>query len=168
MQLKGKERHVIFSTDVCDMYDVLRQDPEFAHISDDRLWELAYDEINNQIDDECNYNLDIDLKSDIVLVGNVVRWNGSFSAWKETKTRNIGKAIRDAMGAFSGDNTFTVYVQDGKVLLEQYGHDNPTSPSVIEFRMLNANYDNYEATDWNEVSDPITQFVNKVYGWEAA
>ncbi len=167
IQLKGKPRKVIFTTDACDIYDNLRKDSEFEEASDNEIWELAYEEISNIVDDECNYNLNIDLNGDIILVGDIVRWNGAYPAHRETRTHNIGKAILDAMSAFDGDNKFTVYVQDGKVLLEQYGHDNPMSPSIVEFRVLNSNYDDFEARDWDEVSDPITPYVNKVYGWEA-
>ncbi len=167
-----KNSHTIFSTDVCDEYEALRLDPEYEEESDDVIWEMACENVSEHMDDELDYNLNKGLKSEIVLVGTVCTWRGSFSAFKFINTKNIGEAIKKAMCSFEGgDNTFEAYVTNGRVYLSQYGHDNPTNPSIIEFRMLNPEADKEELNSVEDIeknSIPITPFVNEVYGWEDA
>jgi hypothetical protein len=167
-----QDKHTIFSTDVCDEYEALRNDPEFEDESDDALWNMANDNVNLHMDDELGYNLDKDLKNEIVLIGTISRRNGCFSAFKFIDTKNIGDAIKKAMYSFDGsDNTFEAYTANGKTYLSQYGHDNPTNPSIIEFRMLNPDADGEELVSVEDIekhSIPITPFVNEVYGWEVA
>ena len=168
-KMHGKMRHVIFSTDVCEEYFALHQNPEFKNFKDEILWDFACDNIYNLVNDECKCNLDVELKDHIVLTGNICRWNGSFGGYKNPGTKNIGVAIMKAMESFDGENTFKVYTEGGRTYLEQYGHDNPTNPSIVEFRMLNAGIDSDELGEIDIVANsvPITPYVNDVYGWES-
>lgn len=167
-------KHIIWDNDVCNMYDCVKNnledvfpDTKEEDITDDMIWDAAYEEIEVNLDAEI-CNLDIDLDKEIVLIGDIVRWDGSHSAHTELKTNNIGKAMEEAVTKWDGDNTFEIYVEDGRMFISQTGHDNPCSPSVFEFRMLKPDYDEWEDEISLENTESIGNKVSKVYGWEAA
>ena len=157
----------LWSNNNCDMFDIIKNDlaeffpdygeEELAEISDDTIWDMAYEEIVNDLD--ClKSNLDKEVDGNLILVGTLQRWNGAFSASKDLNTSNIGEAISVALGAFDGDNTFNIDLEDGKLLIKQWGHDNPTSPSEFEF----VEVDEDNPKDMKSIGS----YVNQVYGWE--
>ena len=154
----------LWNSSECNMFDIIKNDiEEFFpdcvedEISDDMVWDLAYEEIVNDLD--ClKSNLDIDVDGNLILVGTLQRWSGAYTAIKDLNTKNIGDAISIAIGAFGGDNTFNIDLEDGKLLIKQWGHDNPTSPSVFEFVEVDENNP--------EEMKSIGGYVNQVYGWE--
>ena len=171
-------KKVIYSNDICEVYDNIKnnqadffpeaEDPNDEARNDDEIWSRAYKEIENRLEDEVA-NLDVDVNGQIILIGTIERWNGSFPAYKLLKTQNIGEALREAMTGFSGDNTFEIYVDKGKMYLSQTGHDNPTNPSIIEFRELTNNFDELE-NDKPDIllknSRSLAPYACNVYGWE--
>lgn len=97
--------------------------------------DAAYEHINTALNDEA-YNLSIDAGADIFLIGELQKWNGCGSAYADLETSNIGEAMKKAISKFSGDNDFEIFVEDGKMMISQLGHDNPVNPSVFEFRVV--------------------------------
>lgn len=172
-------KHMIFNNDVCEMYSSIETEPaefseadeeELLELSDDKKWDQAYEEIENWLDTEMS-NLDIDVNGQILLIGKEQRWNGARSVYKVLDTKNIGQSMQDAMNCFGGDNTFEVYAEDGSMFLSQTGHDNPTTPSIIEFREMTVDFDELEddlpATLYSH-SRPLAPYACDVYGWEVA
>lgn len=134
------DKFEIWNNDACDIYDSLRDeelvDIDEEDIDEEYLWDLAYEIVSNYKDEQIKNILDIDMMHNLIAVGNLERWNGSRSAYKDLETENIADAIDVVLGAYDGDNSFSVYVEDGKLLVSQLGHDNPTNPSIMEIRML--------------------------------
>ncbi len=162
--------NLIWNNDACAIYDDLKKDPEYQKMNDTDLWSEAYHLVEDYLGDEVS-NLNIDKDNKIILIGNVVHWNGSFSAYKILDTNNIGKALRQAISSFDGENSFEIYEEDGSLKLSQRGHDNPVSPSIIEFRVLTTDFDELD-NDKPETlianSKSLGADAAKVYGWNAA
>ncbi len=163
-------RHEIWNNDVCKMADELKSEEEYLEMNEEQLFNTAYDTIEENL--VCDIeNLNIEAPGEIILIGRLVRWNGTYGVHKCLGTNNIGKAITEALGAWSGDNSFELYVEDGKMYISQLGHDNPTNPSVMEFRSLTKDY--WDITDHNTnnllaISEELGNKVANVYGWEVA
>ncbi len=168
----------IWDNDVCREINAMEANPEeyfFDHteeyiktLSDEEKYEIAYDRINDWLNDEVA-NLNINTTGRIILIGTIQRWNGGFSAYKLLSTTNIGEAMKDAIASFDGDNEFEIYVKDGGMYLAQTGHDNPTNPSIIEFRYLTCDFDdlaNDRPDTLKENSLPVAPAVCTVFGWE--
>ena len=146
------------------------EEEELSELSDQDYWDEAYRQIEDWFYTEM-MNLDVKAPGKIILIGTMERWNGSFSAYKELGTDNIGEALEKAVQSFDGDNIFEAYCESdtGKMLISQTGHDNPTNPSVFEFRALKV--DMYDLDDDSqktllEASEPIGRYAADVYGWE--
>lgn len=165
----------IYSNDVTEMYDALKKELEAGTLEDgedmdeDTLWDKAYEYVEEYLEDEI-LNLDKAPGGEIILIGTLQRWNGAYKVHKNLGTDNIGKAIPRAFGCFGGDNTFKVYIEDGRMYLSQYGHDNPVSPSIMEFRVLNkgVDYDELEVGEIEANSFSPAPTVAEVYGWDLA
>ncbi len=172
-------KRLVWDNDVCDMYDAIKKEPtEFfpemdeEDITEDMMWDEAYEEIERWLGDE-QMNLDVDKENHIFLMGTLVRWDGARAAYKDLGTCNIGKALRKAISAFDGDNSFEIYVEGNKLLIAQRGHDNPTNPSIMEFRTLKDCYSledftwSHEDTVKNMLkhSRGLAREVRQVYGW---
>jgi hypothetical protein len=163
------KRNIIWNNDVCEMEKSIRECPsdffEAEDVSDEDVWEMAYSEIERNLDDE-ESNLSIKVPGTIIMTGSLQRWDGSRNAYKELKTNNIGKAIREAVMSFDGDNSFEIYEEDGKLMLSQTGHDNPCNPSIFEFKRIDEavleETDNVEKESYS-----IGSLVSEVYGWVA-
>lgn len=167
-------KNIIYSNDVCSMYDEIKKNPreffsdEEGEVSDEQMWNEAYDQIELSLEDE-QANLDIDLPGELILIGTLERWNGAYPVYKELDTRNIGEGIVKAMASFGGDNHFEVYVEDGKMKISQLGHDNPTNPSIMEFRQITVDLYDLDSDDTATLianSLPIARQVCDVYGWD--
>lgn len=170
-------KNIIYSNDVCNMYDVVRANleeffskDEIDDVEDDQIWDVAYREVEIDLEAE-QTNLSVETDGKLILIGTLQRWNGPASAYKELKTRNIGEAIVEAMSAFGGDNTFEIYEEDGGIYISQTGHDNPTNPSIMEFREMTRELeelDNDYPETLRKASIPIGCYAQNVYGWNAA
>lgn len=135
IDLKGKIRRELFSNDVNVIVDELSNDEDYKHLEIGSLYEMANDMLFTDYE-ELKHLLDIDLDGEIVLMGRLVRWNGPISLIKECHTRNLGEAIDAAYHSFDGDNRITFFIQNGELMMEQYGHDNPCSPSLFKIRSV--------------------------------
>ena len=171
-------KRTIYSNDVCETYDYIKNYleeffpdlDEDEEVNDDEIWSRAYDEIEIRLGDE-EANLDVDTNGQIILVGTIERWNGAFPVYKLLKTQNVGEAMKEAMASFGGDNTFEIYVNEGKMYLSQTGHDNPTNPSIVEFRELTDDFDELEDDRPDTLlkkSKSLAPYACNVYGWEVA
>ena len=174
-------RNRIWENDACREYQEMEANPAeywpdeeegfYENLTEEAKWEEVYDRIQTWFEDECA-NLNINTNGQIILTGRIVRWDGPRSAYKLLDTTNIGKAMKKAIQSFgNGDNYFEIYVEDGRMFISQTGHDNPTNPSIIEFRSMTCDFyedledDRPETILRNSVS--IAPTVCKVYGWEA-
>ena len=131
--------------------------------------DAAYEHINTALNDEA-YNLSLDAGADIFLIGELQKWNGCGSAYADLETSNIGEAMKKAISKFSGDNDFEIFVEDGKMMISQLGHDNPVNPSVFEFRVVRPESDYCEiGLSYKEnlkITRRIGDIVANVYGWK--
>ena len=172
-------KHLVWDNDVCSMYDAIQEEPtEFfpeideEDITNSMMWNEAYEQIERNLGDE-QMNLDIEKENHIFLMGILQRWNGSYPAYKDLETCNIGDALLKAIQSFDGDNSFEIYVEGKRLLIAQRGHDNPCSPSIMEFRVLKDCYSlddfkcNHEDTVKNMMkhSKSLATDVRNVYGW---
>ena len=168
--------HTIWDNDACTMFDAISKAPDEFGLDgnpcDDEIWDEAYRQIENNLGDEIA-NCDITKEGEIIAIGTIERWCGSYKAYKSLKTHNIGEAFQKILAAFSGDNSFELYEDNGEVYLTQRGHDNPTNPSIFMLRELNANslddflLDNDDSQeDLMKNSKALGSDVCKVYGWE--
>ena len=166
------KKNVIFSNDYCDMSKAIAEE-----IGKDPEPEEVYDNIDAWFEGEM-VNLDQELDGFIFAVGTIVRWNGTVNAYKR-----IGSNLKDCLcNTFDlSENTVTLYEKNGRLYAEATGHDNPCSPSVIEFRLFrtDSEYDTEceleeYLTEDNYIekaeaaSEPIGDYVAKVYGFKAA
>lgn len=165
------KKRMIWNNDVCSEIDALEKDCFFAEseiTSEEEKMDAAYEYINSVLSDEVS-NLDVDLEGDIFLIGELQRWNGRSSAYADLETSNIGEAMKKAISKFSGDNDFEIFVEDGKMMISQLGHDNPVNPSVFEFRVVRPESDYCEIGLSHEENLKATRrigdIVAKVYGW---
>lgn len=168
------EKKIIYSNDVCSRYDYLKEcrdngEESFENCTDEDLWGIAYEMVETDLEDEM-MNLDREPGGEIIIKGSLQRWNGRYSVHKALGTANLGEAMQKAMACFGGDSTIEIYVEDGKMLLTQYGHDNPVSPSVMEFLVLNRDVDadDLDPDEFEDNSFSPAQTVADIYGWDAA
>lgn len=166
------EKRMIWNNDVGIEMDALEKDGFFAEseiTSEEEKMDAAYEHINTALNDEA-YNLSIDTGADIFLIGELQRWNGRGSAYADLETSNIGEAIKKAISKFSGDNDFEIFVEDGKMMISQLGHDNPVNPSVFEFRVVRPESDYCKIGLSHEENLKATRHIGdivaKVYGWK--
>lgn len=165
-------KHVIWNNDICEMVHSIKECPEehfedsdIENLSDEEIFEEANDSIQNWLGDEvCNLNKT--LPGTIILTGTLQRWDGPRSVYKDLGTKNVGESIRKAISCFEGDNSFEIYVEDGKMYISQTGHDNPTNPSIFEFKLVNSDEMDSDDFDSNRDSKSIGSIPCEVYGWK--
>lgn len=127
-------KRVIWHNDASAHFDyIMEENPD---MSDEQVWQACYDQIDACYDAE-QVNL-AGCKTDgaIVALGKVQRWCGARSGFAELDGDSVADIVRFvARVAAEGDNTATLFVDDGgDIVLEMYGHDNPTSPTRMVFR----------------------------------
>lgn len=182
-------KHIIWTTDITDE-DLAAAKEEMAENgkkdpTDSEIWEWAQENNSMWFDDEQANLGHIYLTGEIFLMGTLQRWDGKHSVYNGLGTKNVGKSLQAALDCFDGDNSFEIYVEDGRMYLAQWGHDNPTSPSIMEFRAI-LGYDSLEdyknddrysiCPDLFKNSDAPSELlqhsmtpareVSDVYGWE--
>ena len=79
---------------------------EYPNASESELYQLIHDQNDNYLDDERS-NLNIQLGSPILVIGDIERWNGRVSGYKEIQSGNI----RDCLYA---DTDYTTWFVDKK------------------------------------------------------
>lgn len=114
--------------------------------------------------------LDKEVDGVIYAVGTVERWNGSFRAYKRCGT-NLKSIFRTFN---SPDDQVCYYVENQRLYGEQLGHDNPVSPSKVEFRLFKKDVDERLWNAWVEegnkakvdrMSKGLGRTVNMACGW---
>lgn len=141
-------RHIIWSNDAVAEYNWLEQNPakvremlgyeENEPFTEENLWGLAYEQVDANFDAECANLQNCKTDGIILALGKVERWNGTRSAFAELTGNSVADILRFVADKAAG-NTATLFVQDGDIILEMYGHDNPTSPTRMTFRALRRN-----------------------------
>jgi len=163
----------IWNNDVVAMFaDIEKNKADYFEtedeITDDMIWERAYEEVEELLNCEKS-NLNISLNGKAIAIGKISRWNGTASAHKICESNTIGEVISEVISSFEGENSFSVDISEGELVITQYGHDNPTSPSIIKVREMTADYDDLESYSTEilmENSRSIAKQICDVYGWE--
>ena len=69
----------------------------------------------------------------MIAVADLVLWDGARPAFRE----NVGTKLSDALKVAASDETWQIYLNDdGELVAEQLGHDNPVNPTVMRFRAV--------------------------------
>lgn len=172
-------KHLVWDNDSVSLADSLAKEEE------DKSFEELLEEANELVetylgDEKINLEDKIPLGDSIVLVGEIVRWNGPKNAYKKLNASNIGDAIVEMANIFDwSDNSIEIYVEDGRLYMSQKGHDNPVSPTIVEARAYNSeDEDKIEDLLYEYISDntksldkliaetsPIGSEIAEVYGW---
>lgn len=105
-------------------------------VDNELIWEFVYETIQSNLEAEEENLSSLTKPGEIFLIGTLERWDGSHRAYKNLSTKNVGEALEKAVSSFDGDNTFEISIEDKKMLIRQWGHDNPTNPSEFEFRFV--------------------------------
>ena len=184
-------KQTIWSNNVADTYkDILLAESQSkdsgngeVNWDDNAVWEQAYNEVEMGRDDMLS-NLDsIRTKGSVIIIGTIERWNGAVKVYKEPdkNSHSLSDAIATALSSFGGgDNSFEVYYENGSVFLNQYGHDNPANPAVLEFRetaqgtavgdlenAYEANSEGMSIVDYLiKHTGPLGYIAERVYGFE--
>lgn len=99
--MKNNEKYIIWSNwnldidDECwaDYFSQMEDDLE-EEFSDDEKWEMMYELNNEYLDDErCNLNIKLD--DDIIVIGDIGRWNGRVRGYKLIESGNIRDCLSD-------------------------------------------------------------------------
>lgn len=164
------KKRMIWNNDVCSEMNALEKDGFFAESeTEEEKMDETYEYISNALSDEAS-NLDIDLDEDIFLIGVLQRWNGCGSAYADLETSNVGEAMEKAVSLFSEDDTIEIFVENERMKISQFGHDNPVNPSVFEFRVVRPENDRREiGLSYKEnlkATRRIGDIVANVYGWK--
>lgn len=166
-------KNIIWHNDVGKMVDDITNNPSewFPEESEEEipedadLYGMAYEAISNWLGDE-QMNLDKDLSGLIVLTGTVQTWREGFRGAKELGTKNLGESLSKALELFDSYDSLEIYEENGGLYLSQLGHDNPTNPSIMEFRMLKPDEELYgQAPRILMVTEPLGNIPRDVYGW---
>lgn len=169
-------KHMIWSNDVDEITaiaDELRDDN--PDLSEDDAWEEACDEIALRLDDEKS-NLDIDVGSDIIVIGDLGLWNGRVLGYKMLGSNNL----KDCVDAAT-DGYIDWYEEDGEVKIRNAHHDGvnyltfrawkedarPISRDVLLYMIRTATGEARDNLweDINRMTRPLGEYVEKVYGW---
>lgn len=63
-------------------------------LSDDEKWKMLYDTVYDYLEDE-RMNLDIKLEDEIIVIGDIGRWNGRVRGYKLISSGNIKDCLAD-------------------------------------------------------------------------
>lgn len=99
--MKNNEKYIIWSNwnldidDECwaDYFSQMEDDLE-EEFSDDEKWEMMYELNNDYLEDE-RCNLNIKLEDDIIVLGDIGRWNGRVRGYKLIQSGNIRDCLSD-------------------------------------------------------------------------
>ena len=163
--------HLIWSNYHLDLED-WRDDLQAMHsdASDSELFQIMCDINDTYLDDE-RANLDIQLDHPILVIGNIERWNGRVSGYKEIQSGNI----KDCLYA---DTDYSTWYVDrrGDLRCDAIHHDGinhylyrtykpKASESQIE-RLKEKIYDGVATrADIDRVTQRLGDEIGKVYGW---
>ena len=164
--------HVIWSNRDLDLED-WRESLEELYLgySDDELYEIMCDSNAANLFDE-RMNLDIQVGSPILVIGDLGLWNGRFSGYREIASGNIKDCL------YSNYDYTTWYVdKDGDFRCDDVHHDGTNHylyrafrDGVSEDQMHDLEDKVYLGTATHDDIERITRRlgdeIGKVYGWE--
>jgi len=164
--------HLIWSNyhlDIDDWRDDLLE--EHPDASESELWQLMCEQNDSYLDDE-RVNLNIQMSGPILVIGDLGRWNGRFSGYKEIPSGNI----RDCL--YSDTDYSTWYVDRlGDLRCDAVHHDGTDhylyrayKPGVTETqieRLKERIYDGVATrADITRITRRLGDDIGKVYGWD--
>lgn len=164
--------HLIWSNyhlDIDDWRDDLLE--EHPDASESELWQLMCEQNDSYLDDE-RVNLNIQMSAPILVIGDLGRWNGRFSGYKEIPSGNI----RDCL--YSDTDYSTWYVDRlGDLRCDAVHHDGTDhylyrayKPGVTETqieRLKERIYDGVATrADITRITRRLGDDIGKVYGWD--
>ena len=170
MTLKETD-HLIWSNYDLD-YDDWKDDleSEYPHLNEEERIERMYEINNDYLDDE-RCNLDIQLSSPILVIGDLGLWNGRRMGYKEIKSGNIKDCL------YSDTDYSTWYVdKDGDFCCEAIHHD---GTNYYRYRAYKRGVTDEQIEDLKDklycgrateadilaVTDRLGDEIGKVYGW---
>lgn len=143
---------------------------EYPELSETEIEQLAYDSINNWLDDE-RTNLDIELPSEIVIIANLGLWNGRRVGIITTRHTNIKDILCHQLNSIS---EIRIYCDRYNLKADEYHHD---GTNHYTYRMVRENRDIGGLVERicrgdkitpqiiNYYTESLVGRVNKVYGW---
>lgn len=164
--------HLIWSNYHLDLED-WQDDLQAMHsdASDSELFQIMCDINDTYLDDE-RANLDIQLDRPILVIGNIERWNGRVSGYKEIQSGNI----KDCLYA---DTDYSTWYVDrrGDLRCDAIHHDGINhylyrmyKPNASEFQIERLKAKIYDGVATRADIDRITQRlgdeIGNVYGWK--
>lgn len=147
--------------------DLLAEHPD---ASESDLYQLMYDQNDSYLDDE-RVNLNIQLDGPILVIGDIERWNGRVSGYKEIQSGNI----RDCLYADTDYSTWFVD-RKGDLRCDAIHHDGRNhylyrvyKPGVTEAQIERLKEKIYDGVatraDIARVTQRLGDEIGKVYGW---
>ncbi len=128
------EKFELWNNDACKAYNLLKK--EFPNEDDDSLWDKAYGMIQYFKNKTILEVLDIYFPSNLIAVNKIKTTHGFKYFYKDLETNILARAITKVLQFNRDDNSYSLYVEDGELLISQLGHDNPVNPIIYEIRML--------------------------------
>lgn len=143
-------------------------DEEYPDTNDEERWELAVDMNWDYLEDE-RMNLDKELYGQIVMIGSIGRWNGTFSGYTIKKAHNLA----DCLEFMDSCDYAEWYVEDGELRSNQTHHD---GTNHVMYRLLPSGLpaeicekldeEDFTLDDLMEWTESLAPYVAKVYGWK--
>ena len=163
--------HLIWSNYYLDLDDWRDDLPEeYPDAGEMELYQLMQETNDSYLDDE-RVNLNIQLSRPILIIGDLGRWNGRFSGYKEISSGNI----RDCL--YSDTDYSTWYVDRlGDLRCDAIHHDGtnhylyqvykPGVPDAQIDRLKGRIYDGIATrSDITRITQRLGDDIGKVYGW---
>lgn len=163
--------HIIWSDYDLDLEDWRESlEEEFPGYSEDELYEKMVDSNNENLFDE-RLNLNIQLSRSIIVIGDLGRWNGRVSGYKEIQSGNI----QDCLYSETDYNTWYVD-KDGDLRCDAVHHDG-TNHYLYRVYKDSASEEDIEdlkdkiycgkctRKDIEDVTERLGDDIGKVYGW---
>lgn len=163
--------HLIWSNYHLDLddwrADLLTEHPD---ASESDLYQMMYDQNDSYLDDE-RVNLNIQLDGPILVIGDIERWNGRASGYREIQSGNI----RDCLYADTDYSTWFVD-RKGDLRCDAIHHDGRNhylyrayKPGVTEAQIERLKEKIYDGVatraDIARVTQRLGDEIGKVYGW---
>lgn len=165
------EKHMIWSNIDLDLKDWEGLREEHPEYTEEQLTEEMYEVNNDYLSDE-RYNLKIQCGNDIIVFGNIGRWNGRAHGYKLIESGNIADCL------YTDCDMAEWYVdRDGDLCSTQIHHDGTNYLYYRKFKdglssddkedFLDKFYEG-KATqeDIDRVTDKLGRIIAEVYGWD--
>lgn len=149
------EKFELWNNDACKAYNLLKK--EFPDEDDDSLWDKSYGMIQYFKFKTILEVLDIFMPRNLIAVKKNESTNGFKCFYKDLETNSLARAITKVLQFNRGDNSYSLYVEDGELLISQLGHDNPVNPIIYEIRLL----EKYNSLD--DLIDDLSDDVIDIY-----